>query len=66
MTDILTRLKNLRAKTHALPILAVEHELDRIIHDLESQDEVSKELSSLFQGQTLTSADLKISYRLLK
>lgn len=49
---ILQRLKDLRAKTHQIPVLAIENELDRIILTLERPDP--------WPSYTLTSLDIEI------
>lgn len=57
--NTLQRLKTLRAKTHAIPILAVENELDRIILSPESS-EADEEVNKLMRGENLVSGGLEI------
>ena len=63
---ILQHLKDLRSKTHAIPIKAVELDLDRLILRLEREIEVGEELDALFKGQTLVNVDATLKYTLVR
>jgi len=63
---ILQSLKDILANSHQVPIKATENALSRLILRLEREIEVGEELDTLFRGETLTSLDARITYRLMK
>lgn len=65
-TAILSELKRIRASSNCRPAFAIENDISRLIAKLESSSEVDRELESLFQGHTLTSLDMKLSYQLVR